>query len=158
MKLAQRFAQLRVSQEEFVLLRAMILLNAGESSTRQATFQTLPLEQYLMQCFDFLFSVDNADVFDATSANSSRLIDLQRQMEHALHYTVVKRQHKDISYLSQLLMLLPHIKQTGIESVKHITQAWSKQMVSVGLLDLLKEMLQATGMSPSSNTVTSANQ
>lgn len=112
MRLAQKFSQLSVTQEEFVLLRAIILLNA--------------------------------DVMEDTSSHSTQLRRLQQQLEQALQYTVIKRLKKDASHVSRLLLLLPHIRQASISGITHISQISNRNVVSVDMLDILKEMMQAS--------------
>lgn len=118
LKLSRRMAELRLSQEEFVLFRALILFNADVAPTDSST----------------------------------QVSSLQRQVEQALQYTVVKRLKKDISHMTQLLMTLPHIRQVSVESVQHISHVWCKGVVPVEVLLLLKEMLQASGSQTLSNT------
>lgn len=97
-----------------------------------------------------LSALVRADV--APTDSSTQVSSLQRQVEQALQYTVVKRLKKDISHMTQLLMTLPHIRQVSVESVQHISHVWCKGVVPVEVLLLLKEMLQASGSQTLSNT------
>ena len=62
------------------------------------------------------------------------------KVNEAWHYTLVTRHKHNPTRLTQLMLLLPHFRQSSMNAVAHIFEL--KRNSSVPIYDLLREMLE----------------
>uniref|UniRef100_A0A8C7SQK4 Estrogen receptor beta 2 n=1 Tax=Oncorhynchus mykiss TaxID=8022 RepID=A0A8C7SQK4_ONCMY len=113
-----RFRELNLQREEYVCLKAMILLNSNICSTSPERAEDLESRGKLLRLLD---SVTDALVW----AISKRGLSFQQQS----------------SRLAHLLMLLSHIRHVSNKGMQHLSSMKKKNVVL--LYDLLLEMLDA---------------
>ncbi|XP_041106273.1 estrogen receptor-like isoform X2 [Polyodon spathula] len=115
---ASRFCTLRLKHEEYVCLKAIILLNSGAFSVLSSTNEALHDSQTIQLLLDKI--TDTLIHFIAKSG-----LPLQQQS---------RRQ-------AQLLLLLSHVRHMSIKGIEHLYNIKCKNIVP--LYDLLLEMLDA---------------
>ncbi|XP_068199503.1 estrogen receptor [Antennarius striatus] len=113
-----RFRMLKLKPEEFVCLKAIILLNSGAVSFCTGTMEPLH-DGVAVQCM--LDTITNALIHHISQSGCSAQQQLRRQ--------------------AQLLLLLSHIKHMSNKGMEHLYSMKCKNKVP--LFDLLLEMLDA---------------
>ncbi|XP_055361743.1 estrogen receptor 2b isoform X2 [Betta splendens] len=127
-----RFRELKLQREEYVCLKAMILLNSNLCSSSPQTAEELESRNKLLRLLD--------SVIDALVWAISKLgLSTQQQ---ALR-------------LGHLTMLLSHIRHVSNKGMDHLSTMKRKNVVLV--YDLLLEMLDANTSSSSSSSQTSSS-
>uniref|UniRef100_A0A3Q4NA78 Estrogen receptor 2b n=1 Tax=Neolamprologus brichardi TaxID=32507 RepID=A0A3Q4NA78_NEOBR len=126
-----RFRELKLQREEYVCLKAMILLNSSLCTSSPQTPEELESRNKLLRLLD--------SVIDALVWAISKLgLSTQQQTLR----------------LSHLTMLLSHIRHVSNKGIDHLSSMKRKNVVLV--YDLLLEMLDANTASSSSQTSSSS--
>lgn len=126
-----RFRELKLQREEYVCLKAMILLNSNLCSSSPQTAEELESRSKLLRLLD--------SVIDALVWAISRLgLSTQQQTLRLGHLT----------------MLLSHIRHVSNKGMDHLSSMKRKNVVLV--YDLLLEMLDANTSGSSSHTAASS--
>ncbi|XP_061600351.1 estrogen receptor beta-like isoform X2 [Cololabis saira] len=126
-----RFRELKLQREEYVCLKAMILLNSNLSTSAPQTPEELESRNKLLRLLDL--------VIDALVWAISKLgLSTQQQTLRLGHLT----------------MLLSHIRHVSNKGIDHLSTMKRKNVVLV--YDLLLEMMDANTSSSSSQTASSS--
>nr|AFC36881.1 estrogen receptor alpha [Paramisgurnus dabryanus] len=113
-----RFRSLKLKSEEFVCLKAIILLNSGAFSFCSNPVQPLT-DSFMVQCM--LDNITDALIYCISKSGASLQLQSRRQ--------------------AQLLLLLSHIRHMSNKGMEHLYRMKCKNRVP--LYDLLLEMLDA---------------
>ncbi|KAK9956461.1 hypothetical protein ABG768_014194 [Culter alburnus] len=113
-----RFRSLKLKLEEFVCLKAIILLNSGAFSFCSSPVEPL-MDSFMVQCM--LDNITDALIYCISKSGASLQLQSRRQ--------------------AQLLLLLSHIRHMSNKGMEHLYHMKCKNRVP--LYDLLLEMLDA---------------
>ncbi|KAF4099507.1 hypothetical protein G5714_019633 [Onychostoma macrolepis] len=113
-----RFRSLKLKLEEFVCLKAIILLNSGAFSFCSSPVEPL-MDSFMVQCM--LDNITDALIYCISKSGASLQLQARRQ--------------------AQLLLLLSHIRHMSNKGMEHLYRMKCKNRVP--LYDLLLEMLDA---------------
>ncbi|XP_051501499.1 estrogen receptor-like isoform X1 [Myxocyprinus asiaticus] len=113
-----RFRSLKLKSEEFVCLKAIILLNSGAFSFCSSPVEPLS-DRFMVQCM--LDNITDVLVYSISKSDASLQLQSRRQ--------------------AQLLLLLSHIRHMSNKGMEHLYRMKCKNRVP--LYDLLLEMLDA---------------
>nr|ABU41681.1 estrogen receptor alpha 2 [Spinibarbus denticulatus] len=113
-----RFSSLKLKLEEFVCLKAIILLNSGAFSLCSSPVEPL-MDSFMVQCM--LDNITDALIYCISKSGASLQLQSRRQ--------------------AQLLLLLSHIRHMSNKGMEHLYRMKCKNRVP--LYDLLLEMLDA---------------
>ncbi|RXN26592.1 estrogen receptor alpha [Labeo rohita] len=113
-----RFRSLKLKLEEFVCLKAIILLNSGAFSFCSSPVEPL-MDSFMVQCM--LDNITDALIYCISKSGASLQLQSRRQ--------------------AQLLLLLSHIRHMSNKGMEHLYRMKCKNRVP--LYDLLLEMLDA---------------
>nr|AAL12298.1 estrogen receptor alpha [Carassius auratus] len=113
-----RFRSLKLKLEEFVCLKALILLNSGAFSFCSSPVEPL-MDSFMVQCM--LDNITDAFIYGISKSGASLQLQSRRQ--------------------AQLLLLLSHIRHMSNKGMEHLYRMKCKNRVP--LYDLLLEMLDA---------------
>uniref|UniRef100_A0A8C1JZP6 Estrogen receptor n=1 Tax=Cyprinus carpio TaxID=7962 RepID=A0A8C1JZP6_CYPCA len=113
-----RFRNLKLKLEEFVCLKAIILLNSGAFSFCSSQVEPL-MDSFMVQCM--LDNITDAFIYGISKSGASLQLQSRRQ--------------------AQLLLLLSHIRHMSNKGMEHLYRMKCKNRVP--LYDLLLEMLDA---------------
>ncbi|XP_067272912.1 estrogen receptor isoform X1 [Pseudorasbora parva] len=113
-----RFRSLKLKLEEFVCLKAIILLNSGAFSFCSSPVEPL-MDSFMVQCM--LDNITDALIYGISKSGASLQLQSRRQ--------------------AQLLLLLSHIRHMSNKGMEHLYHMKCKNRVP--LYDLLLEMLDA---------------
>lgn len=113
-----RFRSLKLKLEEFVCLKAIILLNSGAFSFCSSPVEPL-MDSFMVQCM--LDNITDALIYCISKSDASLQLQSRRQ--------------------AQLLLLLSHIRHMSNKGMEHLYRMKCKNRVP--LYDLLLEMLDA---------------
>nr|AEB71792.1 estrogen receptor alpha [Acheilognathus yamatsutae] len=118
-----RFRNLKLKLEEFVCLKAIILLNSGAFSFCSSPVEPL-MGSFMVQCM--LDNITDALIYCISTSGASLQLQSRRQ--------------------AQLLLLLSHIRHMSNKGMEHLYHMKCKNRVP--LYDLLLEMLDAQRFQP----------
>ncbi|XP_026089210.1 estrogen receptor-like [Carassius auratus] len=113
-----RFRSLKLKLEEFVCLKAIILLNSGAFSFCSSSVEPL-MDSFMVQCM--LDNITDALIYCISKSGATPQLQSRRQ--------------------AQLLLLLSHIRHKSNKGMEHLYRMKCKNRVP--LYDLLLEMLDA---------------
>ncbi|XP_052391489.1 estrogen receptor-like isoform X1 [Carassius gibelio] len=113
-----RFRSLKLKLEEFVCLKAIILLNSGAFSFCSSSVEPL-MDSFMVQCM--LDNITDALIYCISKSGTTPQLQSRRQ--------------------AQLLLLLSHIRHMSNKGMEHLYRMKCKNRVP--LYDLLLEMLDA---------------
>nr|7NEL_A Chain A, Estrogen receptor [Homo sapiens]7NEL_B Chain B, Estrogen receptor [Homo sapiens]7NFB_A Chain A, Estrogen receptor [Homo sapiens]7NFB_B Chain B, Estrogen receptor [Homo sapiens] len=115
---SERFREMKLQREEFVCLKAIILLNSGVYTFLSSTLKSLENKEKIHRMLD---KITDALIWYMAKSGLS----LQQQHQR----------------LAQLLLILSHIRHMSNKGMEHLYSMKSKNVVP--LSDLLLEMLDA---------------